>query len=206
MAPIHETDLAEERWSKAEWNHYELWEKIEVRVRKKRRLWIAGTVAAFLLLSSIPIIKENRPRWVALKATRKLAQEISRLKKDAGLMNQAYRIRFHPDGSPVYDVEQLTRCQDAQGVIIRSVSLQEEGSVSLQLLDHRSGAALRVPGLGDRLCFDPLTGLQPVAGSGTASEPAVGFGLIPKEDLAAGRDDRMVVIVVSGTSAEITYD
>ena len=34
MVPIYESDVAEERWSKSEWNHYELWEKVEQRVRR----------------------------------------------------------------------------------------------------------------------------------------------------------------------------
>ena len=190
MVPIHDTDLAEERWSQAEWNHYELWEKIEMRVRRKRRIWVVSTVVCFLLLSSVPIIHENRPRWAALRAARHLARELQRVKRDASLVDRAFRIRFRPGGQLLFDVEQLTRCgASGPGVLIRSGSVQEGASLPLVLLDG--------PSLSNSFCFDPLNGL---------SEPSVSFGIAPSDDAKAGRDDRAVVLIANGTSAEISYD
>src|SRR5262245_34313847 len=102
MVPIHDTDVASERWSKAEWEHYELWEKIEQRYRRRRRLWILGTVAVFVALSSIPVIMDRWPHWASVTASRKLASEINALKRDASIEHQAFRLRFEGKGALSY--------------------------------------------------------------------------------------------------------
>lgn len=50
MVPIYDSDVAEERWSKAEWRNYELWEKLEQRQIRKKRLWIMATILVFLMI------------------------------------------------------------------------------------------------------------------------------------------------------------
>ena len=50
MVPIHDTDVAEERWSQAEWENYELWEKVELKLKRKKQLWILATFLVFLAL------------------------------------------------------------------------------------------------------------------------------------------------------------
>src|SRR5579885_1751897 len=111
MAPIHETDLAAERWSKAEWSHYELWEKLELKLRRRKLIWISGTIVVFLALSSVPIIIDRAPKWTAMSISRRLAQVINGMKSEASLKHQPYRIRFAPDGSLAYQVERVPSCK-----------------------------------------------------------------------------------------------
>jgi hypothetical protein len=203
MPPIYETDEARERWAKTEWNHYELWEKVEVRLRRHKRLWILGTIVVFLVLSSIPIVVEQRPKWRALSAARQLGQEINRIKREAGVHHLAYRIRFRPGGGLAYAIEQVGRCSELVGTPVRSGELRAEaGEDSLTLLSPAKAQELNVPGLVEEFCYDPLSGAE----FATKGVSAVGFGVIPVKDLAEGKMDRMSILLLNGTSAEISFE
>ena len=84
LAPIHDTDLAKERWEKDDWKNFELWEKLEVRFRRYRMKWVIATVLVFLLISTIPVLKARTLKWNTLEASQVLARELNRLKKEAG--------------------------------------------------------------------------------------------------------------------------
>ena len=201
MVPIHDTDLAEERWSKAEWSNYELWEKIEVRLRRMRRLWIAATIVVFLMLSSVPIVMDRAPKWRALRFSRKLAQEINWLKREAGTEQRPYRIQFKKDGSLDYAIEKLQKCGDPSGVSVKNSSLNA-GAGGFVLLSAVRGSELGIPGLVDSFCYDPLQGSDAT----TKGEGLVGFGILPVNDLTAQRTDRLSVLLLRGQSAEISFD
>lgn len=202
MAPIHDTDLAEERWAKAEWENFELWEKIDQRLRKRRRLWIAATVVAFLLLSSVVIVRQRLPFWKSLQATHQLAREIGRLRRDAALLRGAFRITFRGHGSLIYDVTLAKTCQE-NGVPIRSgrlLSVRDEKSFAL--VEPKVAVRLGMTRVLESFCFHSLTGSELTA----SQRSEHGFAVIPTEDLDAGRSDRMAVVLVSGTSAEISTE
>src|SRR5437868_6887859 len=110
MVPVHDTDIAAERWSKAEWQHYELWEKIEIRLRRRKWLWITATVSVFMGLSSIPIVLDRSPKWLTLRLSRKLAQEINWMKREAGIEQRAFRLRFVSGTTLSYVVETSAHC------------------------------------------------------------------------------------------------
>lgn len=206
MAPIYDTDIAQQRWDKADWENYELWEKVEHRARSRRRLWIAAALAGFLALSSVPIVIDRWDKWSTLSASRRLAEEVNRLKREAGLDHAAYRIRFAADGSPTYRVERSASCSDPASTVVRSGALFEgEKATRYLLLNPAQAEALGVPGLIQDLCYDFLAGsdvvLRADAGSGFS-----GFGIIPAKDLAEMRQDRMSVLLVSGLSADPSFD
>lgn len=204
MAPIYESDVAEERYSKAEWNHYELWEKVEVRLRRIRRLWIAGTVVLFLLLSAVPIVMDLRPKWRSLLAVRELAVQINSLKREASLTRYAYRIVFSSAGNLTYTVERAESCQ-RPGVMVRTgVLLGPKQAISLSLLDKDAGSApeLNLPGLVRSFCYDPMSGADFVPGGLSAA----GFAVIPVNDLTGQRFDRLSLLVLSGPSAELSFE
>ena len=69
MVPIHDTDLAQERWSQTEWEHYELWEKLEVKLSDVARPSGSAPLPflLFFILSSVPILIEHWPKWIALE-------------------------------------------------------------------------------------------------------------------------------------------
>lgn len=198
MVPIHDTDIAEERWSQGEWQHYELWEKVEVRLRRRKWIWILSAAMVFVLLSAVPILMERWPKWVGLAAVRRLAQEVNRIKRDAGVEHAAFRIRFDGDGSLRYSVEKAFGCQDPGVSVVRTGSLVAESRLSDYRL-MRGGS-----GLVDSFCYDYLAGSEAVL----RGESVVGFGVMPAKDLTApeGRVDRASVILLSGPSAEISFE
>jgi hypothetical protein len=202
MVPIYDSDIAEDRWSKAEWSHYELWEKVDQRIRKQNRLWIAATVIVFLLLSAVPIITEQRPKWKTLSAIRTLGQELNQIKGEAAHARLAYRIRFAGNGSLHYFVERAARCDDATFQEVRTGSLLGADSDAFVLLSQAQGDALNVHHLLGSYCYDPLSG-SAVAGAG---ENISAFAVIPVNDLAIDRMDRLSVLLLSGPSADLSFE
>jgi hypothetical protein len=205
MAPIHDTDLAEERWSKAEWEHFELWEKIEQQMRRRRRKWNVAVAVAFLVIVAIPPAIDRWPRWEALWLTNRLAQEIGALKRRAAVERQAFRIRFESGGKLAYTVEKAASCdvrepktEVARAALTSSASRLER----FRLIDPATGVAQGIPGLVDVLCYDPVRGMTSSEGEGKL----VGFAITPVNDLANGRKDRVSVLLVSGLNGELSFE
>lgn len=204
MVPIHDSDLGEERWATAEWKHYELWEKIEVKLKRRRNLWILGTVLVFLVLSSIPILVDHWPKWVSLKASRKLGQVINELKRTAGTDNQSLRLSFAVDGSLNYTVSKVSKCTDLgdAGIPVKTGNLLKPSLLNQYLLlTAQNGEAFGIPGLVQSFCYDPLAG-----SIATSSESSVaGFGVIPAKDLTDHRTDRLSLLIFKGPLAEVSF-
>lgn len=206
MVPIYESDVAEERWTKAEWSHYELWERIEHRIRRHKRLWILATILVFLVLSAIPTVLEQGARWTCLSATRRLAQEITRMKREAAIEHAPYRIHFlsaQDENSVIYQVERVEKCSSTTGTLIRTGSIVSASQTSLfRLMSPQTGAKLSIPGLLQDFCYDPLLGSSPFA----QGEVTAGFAVIPVKDLADHRIDRMSILLLNGPSGEASFE
>jgi hypothetical protein len=208
MVPIHDTDIGEERWDKAAWESYELWEKIELRLRRRKRLWIFGTVLLFIMLSAVPIVRDRLPKWTTETAARRLAQEVNRIKRDANIDRSAYRIRFNESGSLSYQVERVKSCAEAKGVVLRTEALLSKSKLgSYVLLTSQQGVEIGAPGLVQSFCYDYLAGSEGALNGQTI----IGFGIMPAQDLSANnltapRMDRLSVLLLSGPLAEISFD
>jgi hypothetical protein len=208
MVPIHDTDLAQERWSQTEWRHYELWEQVEVKLRHRKMMWIGATVLVFLVLSSIPILMDRWSKWVTLGANRKLAQQISQMKASVGMSREnehaAFRLRFSPDHRLTYTIERLNSCANPfSGVVVSSGDLVR-GSYMDQyvLLTPQQGQDLSIPGLVESICIDSLTGAEE-----TPKEDSIAaFGVISVKDLADKRTDRVSTLIFKGPSAELSFE
>lgn len=207
MVPIHDTDLAAERWSRSEWDHVELWEKVEVRLRRRRWLWIIGTAAVFLSLSSVPIVLDRLPRWKALAASRRLAEQLDSIKKEAGFAKHPFRIRFIQPGTLRFSVEQVEQCSLAPGAegvrLIREGDLERGGSGALTWIDPSRGERMGIPGLSEEFCYDPYKGSSAREAGG---ELLAGFGLLPVKDLTEERLDRAAILLLRGPSAEVSFE
>lgn len=205
MVPIYESDVAEERWSKTEWNHYELWEKVEQRIRRYNRLWIAATALVFLLLSSVPIVMDQYPHWTALAATRRLGQEIDSMKREAAVAHTPFRLRFIQAGENgvAFQVEKLDKCSSPTGTVVRTGSLVSPNQISkYRFLTRQMGESLSIPGLLEEFCYDPLQGSE----TAVRGENVAGFAIAPVKDLTDRRTDRIAVLLLMGPSAELSFE
>jgi hypothetical protein len=203
MVPIHDTDVAHERWSKAEWENYELWEKVEVRLRRHKRIWILASFLVFISLSAVPIAIDRWPKWTTRFVARHLAQEINRIKREAIKSKAAYRIRFTGDSRLNYVVEQLTECASPQGEIKRAASLVNDSLGDLySWIAPLVGKDLGIPGVVGEFCYDYLAGSY----AAQKGEAVIGFGIIPAKDLGEKRLDRLSLLLLSGPSGEMSFD
>ncbi len=204
MVPIYDTDQAEERWLKAKWDQYELWNKVEIRLRKQKRLWILATLFLFLILSSVPVLMNKWPKWVGLLAMRELAQLVNQMKREASLTHSAYMIRFDPIQTLQYQIFKKGSCQEVgPGQSVQSGHLLDELLLgSYVLLSPENGKALNIPGLKMSFCYDSLTGNEWT----TRNEEIIGFGIMSAKDLTEGRQDRVSVLLISGPNGELSFD
>ena len=203
MVPIHDTDVAEQRWSDAEWETYELWEKVEARLKRKRRLWIVGTIVLFLVLSSVPIVVSRAPKWKTRSIARQLALEINQLKKDASVQRTAFRLSFPSPSSLTFLVHRMNGCGLPEADLVRTgVLTQDVRGADYMILRKQDGSDLGIPGLVQEICYDPLNG----SNQDGAQSSAVAFGIIPVKDLTEKRLDRLTVLLLTGLSAEISFD
>jgi hypothetical protein len=202
MAPIHETDIAAERWSKAEWSHYELWEKLELKLRRRKLIWISATLLVFLALSSVPIIIDRAPKWTAMSVARHLAQVINGMKSEASLKHQPYRISFAADGNLDYRIERVKGCAAPDGPeLIHTGSLDPGGSSGpFALLSPEQAKSFQIPGIVTSFCYDPY------AGAAVDGVALVGFGILSAKDLTDRRSDRLSVLLIQGPSADLSFD
>jgi hypothetical protein len=202
MVPIHDTDLAEERFNQAEWDNYELWEKVEVRLRRRKWVWICGVALLFFALSSVPTLLERAPKWRAMSATRRLAEKVGWLKRQAAIEHRAYRIRFMEADGAEYVIEKSPHCNELAWAFVASGSLiAPRFAEGYRVLSPEQGQKLGVPGLLQSICYDALNGagVDPVSG-------VSGIGVIPVKDLAEGRSDRLSILFIGGASANLSFD
>lgn len=205
MVPIHDSDIAEERYAAAEWQHYELWEKIEVKLKRRKNLWIAATLLVFLILSAVPIWIDRWPKWTSLRAARRLGEKINELKRLSGTENQAFLLAFLPDHKLSYTISKVSSCiaPVLPGAVVRTGSLLSKSELDdYILLSHQAGMEMGIPGLVESICYDPL------AGSLVTSQPEAlsGFAVIPVKDLTDHRSDRISLLTFRGPSAEISFE
>ncbi len=216
MVPIHDTDVAEKRWTDDEWRQFELWEKIELRLRRRKHVWIAITAALFLLLSSVPIALEMWPKWVGLHVSRQIAQEVNRLRGRAILEAGAQRIAFSTDAGLNYQIERAENCSSPaelwkpvkSGGFLRS-KLGRSIAERFRVLDVDSGRALGVPSLVHQICFDAIHGFSGVTPPGQAqaqASKALGVAVARQIDIDEKRLDRVSVVLLTGNSAEVDFE
>ncbi len=211
MVPVYDTDVEEERWAREAWKHYEFWEKVEKRFRRKRLILIVSATIVFLVLSSIPVIMDRMPHWRALSLTRELALKISDIKFNAIIEKKAHKITFLGSDGLNFIVEKAETCSDFTWTKFESGRLSgnninqsdnkgEPGD--FYLLSTIEGEKINVPGVVRHICYEPL------GGSGFSQDgiDLVGLGIIPRADLENSRLDRIVLLLIDGQTANISID
>ncbi len=205
MCPIHDSDAAQERWSRDEWRTIELWEKLEQRLRKYKRYWVGATAVIFIILSAIPVVMDRFPRWRALRMARALAEEISGLKIMASTTRRAHKLTFVDSENLIYRIESSASCTDppSEFKMVRAAALTSQNTKTpIVLINQVTAERLHIPGVITSVCYDPANGLQELPNS----EDLKGFALTPVKDLTEERQDRFAIVLLKGPSAEISFN
>jgi len=202
MVPIHESDVAENRWKDDEWRQFELWERIELRLRRKK-IWIVLAVAfVFVAILAVPIIQDRLPKWRALNAMRVLAVRANQMKVDAAALGVPLRLRIENSAEgPQYLIERVERCNSASTARAwggGSVFDHPEIGSEFVVFEPKDAAKLGLERVTTDVCYDP-TGLE-------ASERIQALGILSAKDLTSGRLDRASFLNFSGLFAEIDFD
>lgn len=207
MDPLYQSDLApsseNERWAKAEWRSFELWERIEARLIRRKRIIIASTVFLFLLLSSVPVVQDRLPAWRARMVVRDLAREISRVQVLAGISHSAIRLKFVDRKKMAFQVTGHSDCSKSDGFFIRSGVLKSHSE--LQILSRDQESRFDLANLIEDFCFHSRDGAS-FSQFKDSSVQAMGVAVLPASDVDAARSDRISLLVLSGSSAEISYE
>ena len=203
MAFMHDTDFAEARWKKAQWRNYELWEKKENRAKRKQLAFLFGTIVFAILISVVPVMMEFMPRWQARALTRKLADELVSLKTASALEHMAYRFRFIGDGSLSYRIERARDCDSREVEVVREGNLGGGGKFRLISRAEGEKAQVFIPGLTHEFCYDSLLGSDPRM---ILDNMPVGFAIVYVNDLTEYRTDRSSILLISGRSANISFN
>jgi hypothetical protein len=203
MCPIHDTDSSEERWSKAEWEHYELWEKKEAKIRSQKRWIMLAGLFVFLVLSAIPIVVDRSSQWRALRALREMASHINRVKREAASHNQAMRVSVDLSEPLLLRVESGTDCKSPDFKEERRILLIPEDAKrdTLTWLEPLRGQEIGIPGLLLSFCYDPLKGSSVTPGE----DSLAGFAILPVKELTQ-TPERHAVLLLRGPSAEISFE
>lgn len=206
MAPIYDTDLEEDRFEKEEWKNFELWEKINLRLKKQRRLVVISAIILFFLLSSISVIIDRAPYWKTVSLAAEFSKELIALKRQAVLEHKAIRIRFLPESQEgEYVIERLVHCQSESAEIVRSgfLQLQYLGSM-VKKLSQKDAEHLQIGRVSDQFCYAPLDGA--FYGQLESNKAVFAFVFVKDLTLEKPRSDRITVLTVENLTADISFN
>lgn len=205
MVPVHESDVAENRWKESEWRQFELWERIELRLRRKKTWTILAVVVVFIAILSISVFQDRMPKWRALKATRMLAVRANQMKVDAASLGVPLRLRIENSVTgPLFVIERVASCQESaagipqewgRGPVFRRTEVGELYTV----LSPEIAREVGLERVSQSLCYDPT---PPEA----VSELVQAVGILSVKDLAERRLDRASFLNFSGLFADIDFD
>lgn len=209
MVPIHESDVAENRWKDADWRQFELWERIEFRLKRKKNWTIVAVCLIFITLLSVPIYRDRLPKWTALAAMRALAVQVNQMKVDAATLGAPLRLRIEDSTSgPLYVIEKVTSCtsgvsatEEASAVELKRGEFFKSPTVGAEyrVLGGSNSAALGLERVTQSICYDPSP-------SEAVDTEMHALGILTVKDLAALRLDRIAFLNFSGLFTEIAFD
>ncbi|MBS1963936.1 MAG: hypothetical protein JST04_17120 [Bdellovibrionales bacterium] len=212
MVPIHESDVAENRWKDDEWRQFELWERIELRLRRKRGWTILAVALVFVTILAVPIVQDRLPKWRALNAMRVLAVRANQMKVDAAALGVPLRLRIENSAEgPQYVIERIDQCDANHGfsngiVEAKSARVWGGGPVfenpargqEFVVFEPREATQLGLERVTTTVCYDPL--------GNTAADRVQALGILTAKDLTDKRLDRVAFLNFSGLFAEIDFD
>lgn len=211
MAPIYDTDVAESRWKQAEWRQFELWEKIELKARRRVRWIIAFTCVLFLAISAVPVVQQALPKWQTLRELRKVAQAFSALKTKSIQTKQPLRwvfLNINADQN-IAEVREnkVSNCTELNQTEKDTSILQIRGVWVDQAMVNRFGFT----GIAQSLCFDPIQGLF-ADGKSINEKVSASIALVSDRDVKTDVERNgqtlpsLSLLTLTGDSAEISFE
>lgn len=186
-----------DRWRDEEWRDFELWEKIDQRNRRRRRMWILSAVLVFVLINAVPVVRDSWNRWKAGRIARAVASEIQGLRRRAVLGRTPMKLRFTGNALE-FITEKVPYCGDrVEGTEIARASIPKGEGYSL--VAPSSGAGMNVPGLVNEYCYDPLLGTV------LSSDGLSAFAVAADSDLEAEKLDRFAFVLFSDEEISIGF-
>lgn len=144
-----------------DWKHYELYEKVRIRERRKKIFWITLALACFSALASIPVVQTQLPKWKTYAQIRVLAIKVEKLKTQVIQNKQAMRLEFKEHG--LVEFQEVSQCTKAAKVLrvteTFSWKVNQGQDSELVLLSPEQAEAYRLDGVYPDFCFDPIRGL-----------------------------------------------
>lgn len=206
MVPIHESDVAENRWKDDEWRQFELWERIEYRLRRRRTWIIAAVALTFIAILAGPIIQDRTPKWRALGAMRALAMKANQMKVDSASLGVPLRLHLRTTAEgPEFLVERVEACLEKPAPISENriwgggkLIQKREVASEFVVLTPENASSLGLERVVTSLCFDPM--------KSEAKNATQAVGILSVKDLAVRRTDRVAFMNFSGLFAEIDFD
>lgn len=131
MAPVFDTDLSENRWSKDGWSNVEFYERVWQRQRKTRFFLLLSAFFAFILLSAVPVIDRAQAQWRVERSTRLLAQELQ-MEMTKGVIDHRWkRFQFSNNGVAHIKVYSGLSCEPGAEEWMKVIKATDSGVVFL---------------------------------------------------------------------------
>lgn len=204
MAPLHESDVAENRWKESEWRNFVLWEKLEVRFKRKKN-WI---LAIFLFLSlsilAVPTVRDRYPKWLGEGIARKIAETVLEVRLESSIRHSAVMIQLEKRGDEIWvKAETLRDCRSTIGrELLKEWNVaQARSGRRFAVLTQEQGVQVAIPQVTTEICYDPEKGFH---SRGDGLETSV-FAIAPVKDLATERLDRWSVVRIGTHSGEVSF-
>lgn len=208
MVPIHESDVAENRWKDADWREFELWERIESRLKRKKSWTIAVVCLVFITILAVPIYRDRLPKWTALSVMRSLAVQANQMKVDAATLGTAQQLRIEDsERGPLFIIESVSSCFLNASALGAAPKELKRGflfsdpvlGARYRVLGSKNSAALGLERVTQTICYDPVH-------AASLNLQTQALGILTVKDLTESRLDRIVFLNFSGLFAEIAFD
>jgi hypothetical protein len=196
----------DDRWAQEEWGSFELYERKRIRERRSRLLLIFSAMTVFLVLCSVPVIRERSVKWDTLRIARDLAVEVEKAKSLA--IQRKLPVRMVFSNVNTLEVQILDRCPQASEpgkdldvkvleVVATKVWTEKDGIFKILTVDDAKEYSIDL--VEPAVCFDPADGLI-----NTYDQQVI--AVVAVKDLSDKRLDRASYVVLAGQSARASIN
>lgn len=177
-----------------DWRSFELYEKVRIRERRKKALWISAAMLVFFGLCSIPVVKNRYPKWESLKQARVLAVQLEKAKTFSIQNKKAVRVVFSTPGE--IEIRETAHCKVEGADLPTAPGAASDKTIEklawavgtpeshpLVMVSEQLAKEFGLDFVFSEVCFDPVLGL--VAPQGLSESVKQVLIIVPAKDLTA---------------------